>query len=68
MYVKTDKAVLKAVAKTLKQIDSIRSADISGMDQFYLDTARELLTKVIHSNGYEIGDNHRIKKISKKQS
>ncbi len=64
---KTDKEVIKTVAKAVKQIDSIRSTEISGMDQFYIDTARGLLLKVISSNSYELSeDTHRVKKILKK--
>ena len=53
---KTDITVLRAVAKAVKEIDKIGTPDISGMDTFYIDTARDLLLKIIHSNGYKLSE------------
>ena len=63
---KTEKEVIKGVARCIKQIDGIKGNEISKMDQFHIDTARELLMKVIASNSYELMDNHRAKKIIRK--
>ena len=64
---KTDKEILRGVAKTIKQIDNISGDDISKMDQFYIDTARELLQKVIKSSGYRVSsDKYRLIKTKKK--
>ncbi len=53
-FVKTHKEVVKAVAKAIKQIDRINTTEISVLDQFYIDTARQNMFKVITSNGYEL--------------
>lgn len=67
MLVRTDKQVIAAMAKAIKQIDAIKEKPVSGMDQFYINTARDLLLKVIHSNGYEMSEEtYRVKKILKK--
>jgi hypothetical protein len=59
---KTSKEVLVALARAIKQIDSIQTTDISDLDQFYIDTARQNLLKVLHSNRYELSEkNYRIK-------
>ena len=63
----TEKAVIKGVARCVKQIDLILATDISKMDAFYIDTARELLMKIIASNGYDISlKTHRVTKIKRK--
>jgi hypothetical protein len=64
--VRTNKEVISAIGRAIKQIDTIKSPEISGMDQFYIDTARDLLLKIVLSNGYEISDTYRIKKIKRK--
>lgn len=64
---KTDVEVIKFAAKAIKQIDSVTSPNISGMDQFYIDTARELLLKVIVSSGFKLNlPDYRVQNIRKR--
>ncbi|MCB0429752.1 MAG: hypothetical protein H6585_07640 [Flavobacteriales bacterium] len=58
----TDKEVLTAVAKAVKELDKVTEGHITNMDAFYMDTARELLVKIIRSNGYQLSDAYRIRK------
>ncbi len=64
---RTSKDVLKALARAIKQIDSIETTEISDLDQFYIDTARQNLLKVLTSNRYELAEgSYRIRQIKRR--
>ena len=60
--------VLRSLARAVKQIDGIQTLEISNLDLFFIETARENLVKVIRANGYSLSEgSYRLHKEGKKK-